>query len=41
MIRRSLLLGLLALAPLQASATISRAMPFDDKVDNASAIVIG
>jgi len=41
MIRRSLLLGLLALVPLQASATISRAMPFDDKVDNASAIVLG
>jgi hypothetical protein len=41
MIRRSLLLGLLALIPLQASATISRAMPFADKVDNASAIVVG
>jgi len=41
MIRRSLLLGLFALVPLQASATISRAMPFDDKVDNASAIVLG
>ena len=32
---------LLALIPLQASATISRAMSFDDKVDHASAIVLG
>lgn len=32
---------LLALIPLQASATISRAISFDDKVDQASAIVLG
>lgn len=30
-----------ALIPLQASATISRAMSFDDKVDHAAAIVLG
>jgi hypothetical protein len=30
-----------ALIPLQASATISRAIAFDDKVDNAAAIVLG
>ena len=32
---------LLALVPLQASATISRAVSFDEKVDQASAIVLG
>lgn len=32
---------LFALVPLQASATISRAVSFDEKVDHASAIVLG
>jgi len=32
---------LLVLVPLQASATISRAISFDEKVDHASAIVLG
>ena len=31
----------LLLAPLTAEATISRAMKFDEKVENAAAIVVG
>jgi hypothetical protein len=35
------LAAVLALAPLTANATISRAMKFEDKVENAAAIVLG
>jgi hypothetical protein len=35
------LAGLLALAPLTASATISRAVAFEEKVENAASIVVG
>lgn len=33
--------ALVALVPLAADATLSRAVPFEDKVDHASAIVLG
>jgi hypothetical protein len=35
------LAALLSLAPLTASATISRAVAFEDKVENAASIVVG
>lgn len=42
MARKTLALtALLALAPLTAQATISRAVAFDDKVEHAAAIIVG
>jgi hypothetical protein len=42
MTRTALALALvLALAPITADATISRAMKFDDKVENAASIILG
>lgn len=41
MTRTLALTALLLLVPVSASATISRAIAFDEKVDNAAAIVVG
>jgi hypothetical protein len=39
--KKVLLAALLILLPLQAGATMSRAIPFDDKVQHAEAILLG
>ncbi|HUP61324.1 MAG TPA: hypothetical protein VNA69_12980 [Thermoanaerobaculia bacterium] len=40
-LRTALLAATLILLPLQASATLSKAMSFDDKVQNAQSIILG